>query len=79
MSGISDAARRDVARADWVLNVLGLMFIAFKLTHVIDWSWWWVTAPFWGPAAVIIAIVVVLLLVAGLFGGLAKVLDRFDR
>ena len=29
----------------------GLLFIVLlvlKLTHVIDWSWWWVTAPLWG-------------------------------
>lgn len=31
----------------------GLLFIVFlvlKLTEIIDWSWWWVTAPLWGPA-----------------------------
>lgn len=35
-----------------VLN--GLLFITFlvlKLTQVIDWSWWWVTAPLWMPLA----------------------------
>lgn len=25
-----------------------LVFLVLKLTHVIDWSWWWVTAPLWG-------------------------------
>lgn len=32
----------------------GLLFITFlvlKLTQVIDWSWWWVTAPLWMPLA----------------------------
>lgn len=32
----------------------GLLFITFlvlKLTQVIDWSWWWVTAPLWIPPA----------------------------
>lgn len=24
-----------------------LIFLVLKLTHVIDWSWWWVTAPLW--------------------------------
>lgn len=31
-----------------------LLFIAFlvlKLTGVISWSWFWVTAPIWIPAA----------------------------
>ena len=27
--------------------LLGLTFVVLKLTHVIDWSWWWVTCPFW--------------------------------
>lgn len=31
-----------------VLGILGIVFIVLKLCHVIDWSWWWVTAPFWG-------------------------------
>ena len=39
----------------------GLLFVAFlvlKLTHVIDWSWWWITAPLWIPAGLsVIAIV----------------------
>jgi len=25
-----------------------LIFMVLKLCHVIDWSWWWVTAPLWG-------------------------------
>lgn len=29
-------------------ELLGILFIALKLTHQIDWSWWWVTAPLWG-------------------------------
>lgn len=26
-------------------EVLTALFIALKLTHVIDWSWWWVVSP----------------------------------
>ena len=33
-----------------------LRFIAFKLTGVITWSWLWVLAPVWLPAAIIIII-----------------------
>ena len=28
-------------------ELLCLAFIVLKLTHVIDWSWWIVTAPIW--------------------------------
>ncbi len=41
------------------LGLLGVLFVALKLTGVIDWSWWWVTAPFWG------GIVLILLIFAG--------------
>jgi len=34
-----------------LLGLLGLLFIGLKLTKQIDWSWWWVLAPFWGPFA----------------------------
>jgi hypothetical protein len=31
------------------LGLLFLIFLILKLTHVIDWSWWWVTSPLWLP------------------------------
>ena len=34
-----------------VLGLLGIVFVVLKLTGFIDWSWWWVTAPFWGGFA----------------------------
>lgn len=30
-------------------TLLGLLFIALKLTGYIDWSWLWILAPFWIP------------------------------
>lgn len=33
------------------LGLLALLFIGLKLTDHIDWSWWWVLAPIWGPFA----------------------------
>lgn len=29
-------------------TVLFLIFLVLKLCNVINWSWWWVTAPLWG-------------------------------
>jgi phosphoglycerol transferase MdoB-like AlkP superfamily enzyme len=43
-------------------GVLFIVFLILKLTNVIDWSWWWVTAPLWGPIALAFAIIVVLFL-----------------
>lgn len=38
------------------VGLLTLVFIALKLTHVIDWSWWWVLSPLWILAAIVIFI-----------------------
>lgn len=46
----------------------GLLFIALlvlKLTHVIDWSWWWITAPLWGSVVLFILFIVIWLLIIG--------------
>lgn len=42
------------------LTLLGVAFVVLKLCGVIDWSWWWVTAPFWGLLAVAAAIVAII-------------------
>jgi hypothetical protein len=28
-------------------GALTILFIGLKLTHVINWSWWWVLSPIW--------------------------------
>ena len=37
-------------------EALTLLFVALKLCGVITWSWLWVLAPAWLPAAIIIII-----------------------
>ncbi len=42
-------------------GALFLVFLVLKLTGVIGWSWWWVTAPIWIPLVLgLIAIFAVL-------------------
>lgn len=36
--------------------LLGIVFVTLKLCGVIDWSWWWVTLPFWAGAALLVII-----------------------
>lgn len=50
-------------------SLLGLTFIVLKLCGVISWSWWWVTAPFWGPIALVLAIVILVAIVVGAIFG----------
>lgn len=41
------------------LGLLAIVFITLKLCNVITWSWWWVTAPIWIPAALVVAVFVI--------------------
>ena len=45
-----------------ILVLLGVAFVVLKLIGVINWSWWWVTLPFWGP----VVCALILLLVVGI-------------
>ena len=40
-------------------TVLFLIFMTLKLCHVIEWSWWWVTAPLWIPFVLALLILIV--------------------
>ena len=41
------------------LSILGIVFIVLKLTGNISWSWWWVTAPFWGGLILVLAVILI--------------------
>lgn len=42
-----------------LLGILGIVFVTLKLCGVINWSWWWVLLPFYGPFAIALGILVV--------------------
>jgi hypothetical protein len=48
-----------------ILGILGIVFVTLKLCGVINWSWWWVLLPFYGPLALAL---VLLVLCSGLLG-----------
>ena len=48
-------------------TLLGITFIVLKLTNVIDWSWWWVLAPFWIGAAIGVVILITIIILAVIF------------
>ena len=52
------------------LGTLTILFIALKLTHIIDWSWWWVLAQLWIPVAVVLGIIVIVAIVALIVKGI---------
>ncbi len=46
------------------LGLLAIAFIVLRLTNVISWSWWWVLAPLWGPAAITIIVLIIVFILA---------------
>lgn len=48
---VYDDSNQAGATASWCgfLGLLFLVFLVLKLLGKIAWSWWWVTAPLWGP------------------------------
>lgn len=40
-------------------DLLFFIFLVLKLAKIINWSWWWVTAPLWGQVAILILIFIV--------------------
>jgi len=53
-----------VQRSSGIAGPLLLMLIFLKLTGFVTWSWWWVTAPIWAPAAIAVAFLVVACILA---------------
>lgn len=51
-----------------IFGTLFIIFLILKLTNVIDWPWWLVTAPLWGGILLYAIIFVAYILV---FGALA--------
>lgn len=39
-----------------ICSVLTTIFVVLKLTHLINWSWWWVFAPIWIPILIVIVL-----------------------
>jgi hypothetical protein len=51
-------------------GALTILFIGLKLTHVINWSWWWVLSPIWISVLIglaILAVVAIIAIIAGVF------------
>ena len=58
--------RESGASAGGGITLSGLVFIVFlvlKLCNVINWSWWWVTAPLWIPFLIVLGISIITLIV----------------
>lgn len=57
-------------------TVLFVVFLVLKLTHVIAWSWLWVTSPLWIAAAFALVILALVLLIVHKVSKAAKAFSR---
>ncbi len=53
------------------VGLLTILFIGLKLTHYIDWSWWWVLSPLW----IVFAVIAGILLMIGIIYTIGKVIE----
>ena len=44
-------------------SLLQVVFIAFKVAKVIDWSWWLVFLPIWIELGIIILLIIILTII----------------
>jgi len=47
-----------------IFGLLGVAFVILKLLGFVDWSWWWVTLPFWGGFVLFIIVFLVITVIA---------------
>ena len=57
-------------------EVLGLIFLVLKLTGQIDWSWWLVLLPIYGPIVLYIGGFLFFLLITFIIGGVRVLVRR---
>lgn len=50
-----------------------LIFLTLKLTGVIDWSYWWITAPLWGEVLLVLAVCALGALILGGVAAIVKI------
>lgn len=53
-------------------GLLTILFIGLKLTHHIDWSWWWVLSPLWIGLALWVVILGLFLVGAAIVAWLGR-------
>lgn len=63
--------------APGLCSMLFITFLVLKLTKVIDWSWWWITAPLWMPAALFLVLVLGLAVICAVFSKSSTCPGRF--
>ncbi len=59
-----------------LFTLLLILFVGLKLGNVINWSWFWVLSPLWGPVVIVVGVILIMLLAAFISG---KIDERRTR
>ena len=60
-------------------TALGVLFVGLKLTGHIDWSWWWVTLPFWIGIAFFMGVFFLIVIAGALPWLLELIYEQFKK
>lgn len=61
---MDDSKKTTVNVGGGFFGMLGIAFIILKLCHVIDWSWWLVLLPIYGPVLLWAVILLIITIIA---------------
>jgi hypothetical protein len=61
------------------MGLLAILFIGLKLGGVIDWSWWWVLSPMWGPPVVALSVLLIALVALSVLWAACAIADKVRR
>jgi len=48
-------------------GILTIIFITLKLTDYIDWSWWLVLLPLYGPLLIVVVVMFIIWIIGKIF------------
>jgi len=60
-------------------GALGILFIGLKLAGIINWSWWLVLLPLYGPLVAALALILLILLGAAIVSLVGAIVSRATR
>lgn len=69
---MTQESNNTVAGGSLLPTLLLVLFIGLKLTHYIDWSWWWIFSPIWIPFGVIICAFILVAIILGIVKAATK-------
>lgn len=61
-----------------ILPILFLILAAGKVFGHINWSWWWITAPLWGPIGIVVGLFLICAVIIGLIYLGALIFDKIS-